>query len=61
MIEAASTPETMVNFYRSTLHYNPEDIHLHAHRRENFKSYTQKLRASPLSAWNEVQLTTSNV
>jgi hypothetical protein len=25
----ASTSETLVNFYRTTRHYNPEDSHLH--------------------------------
>jgi hypothetical protein len=36
-MEAASTSETSVNFYQSTLHYNPEDSHLHTRRRENLK------------------------
>jgi hypothetical protein len=27
-MEAARTSETLVNFYRSTRHYNPEDSHL---------------------------------
>jgi hypothetical protein len=30
MMEAASTSETLVNFYQTTWHYNPEDSHLHA-------------------------------
>jgi hypothetical protein len=38
MMEAASTSETSVNFYRTTRHYNPEDSHLHTRRRENLKS-----------------------
>jgi hypothetical protein len=29
MMEAASTSETLVNFYQSIQHYNPEDSHLH--------------------------------
>jgi hypothetical protein len=29
----------LVNSYQSTWHYNPEDSHLHSHRRENLKSY----------------------
>jgi hypothetical protein len=37
--EAARTSETLVNFYQTTWHYNPEDSHLHTHRRENLKSY----------------------
>jgi hypothetical protein len=39
MMEAASTSETMVNFYQTTLRYNPEDSHLRTHRREKIKSY----------------------
>jgi hypothetical protein len=31
--------ETLVNLYQTTRHYNPEDSHLHTHRRENLKSY----------------------
>jgi hypothetical protein len=37
MMEAASTSETSVNFYRTTRRYNPEDSHLHTRRRENLK------------------------
>jgi hypothetical protein len=28
MMEAARTSETLVNFYQTTLHYNPEDNYL---------------------------------
>jgi hypothetical protein len=28
MMEAASTSETLVNFYQTTLRHNPEDSHL---------------------------------
>jgi hypothetical protein len=28
-MEAAGTSETLVNFYQTTQHYNPEDSHLH--------------------------------
>jgi hypothetical protein len=38
MMEAATTSETSVNFYQTTRPYNPEDSHLHTHRRENLKS-----------------------
>jgi hypothetical protein len=31
MMEAASTYETLVNFYQTTRRYNPEDSHLHTH------------------------------
>jgi hypothetical protein len=39
MMEAASTSETLVNFYQTTWRYNPEDSHLRTHHRENLKSY----------------------
>jgi hypothetical protein len=39
MMEAVQTSETSVNFYRTARRYNPEDHHLHTHRRENLKSY----------------------
>jgi hypothetical protein len=39
MMEAVQTSETLVNSYQSTQLYNPEDSHLHSHRRENLKSY----------------------
>jgi hypothetical protein len=38
-MEAARISETLVNFYQTTRRYNPEDSYLHAHRRENLKSY----------------------
>jgi hypothetical protein len=38
-LEAASTPETSVNFYQTTRSYNPEDINLHNRHRENLKSH----------------------
>jgi hypothetical protein len=40
MMEAAKTSETLVNFYQTTRHYNPEDSHIRTHRRENLKSYS---------------------
>jgi hypothetical protein len=42
MMEAARTSETLVNFYQTTRRYNPEDSHLHTHRRENLKSYVKR-------------------
>jgi hypothetical protein len=30
MMEAASTSETLANFYQITWHNNPEDSHLHS-------------------------------
>jgi hypothetical protein len=39
LIEAASTSETLVNFYQTTRRYNPEDIYLCTYRCENLKSY----------------------
>jgi hypothetical protein len=38
-MEAARTPETLVNFYQIKRRYNPEDSHLRTHRRENLKSF----------------------
>jgi hypothetical protein len=35
MMEAASTSVTSVNFYQTIRRNNPEDSHLHTHRREN--------------------------
>jgi hypothetical protein len=40
MMEAACTPETLVNFYQTTQRYVPEDSRLHTRRRENLKSCT---------------------
>jgi hypothetical protein len=42
MMKVARTSETLVNFYRTTRRYNPEDSHLPTHRRENLKSYWLK-------------------
>jgi hypothetical protein len=39
-MEAVRTSETLVNLYQFTRRYNPEDGHLHTHRRENLKSYS---------------------
>jgi hypothetical protein len=33
MMEATNTSETSVNLYQTTRRNNPEDIHLHTHRR----------------------------
>jgi hypothetical protein len=38
MTEAASTSETLVNFYQTTRRNNPEENNLHTRRRENLKS-----------------------
>jgi hypothetical protein len=35
----ASIIRAMLNPYQSTLRYNPEDSHLHAHRHNNLMSY----------------------
>jgi hypothetical protein len=37
-MEAASTSETSVSFYKTTLRNNPEDSHLHTSCHENLKS-----------------------
>jgi hypothetical protein len=41
--EAVQTSETLVNLYQSARRYNPENGHLHTHRRENLKSYTSMI------------------
>jgi hypothetical protein len=38
-MEAASTSETLVNFYQITRRNNLKDSHLHKQHRENLKSY----------------------
>jgi hypothetical protein len=40
MMEAASTSETLVNFYQATQRNKPEDSHLHTRRREILKFHT---------------------
>jgi hypothetical protein len=40
MMEAARTSETLVNFYQTTRHYNPEDSHLP--RSTKFTDHTRK-------------------
>jgi hypothetical protein len=40
MMEAASTSETLVNFYQTAQRKIPEEGHLHTRRRENLKSHT---------------------
>jgi hypothetical protein len=40
MMEAASTFETSVNFYQTSLRNHPEDSHLHTLRRGNLKSHS---------------------
>jgi hypothetical protein len=39
MMKAASTSETLVNFYQTTRRNNPDDNHLHTRRRGNLKSH----------------------
>jgi predicted transcriptional regulator len=48
MMEAASTSDTSVNFYQTIRRYNPEDSHLHTHRRESPKYYLLKQMSSKL-------------
>jgi hypothetical protein len=35
MMDASRTSETMVNFYQTTWHYNPEESHLKKHFNSN--------------------------
>jgi hypothetical protein len=43
MMVAARSSETLVNFYRTTRRYNPEDSHLRTNHRENLKSYYSRM------------------
>jgi hypothetical protein len=45
MMEAESTFETSVNFYRTTRSNIPEDSHLCSRRRENLKSHLLKFNS----------------
>jgi hypothetical protein len=45
LMDAARTFETLVNFWQTTQHYNPEDSHLHTHCRENLKSCLKYIEA----------------
>jgi hypothetical protein len=47
MMEAASTSETLVNFYQTTWRNIPEDSHLHTRRRENLKSQNRETLLYP--------------
>jgi hypothetical protein len=49
-MEAARTSETLVQLYQTTRCYNPEDSHLHTHRRENLKSY-QVMMCLRINLW----------
>jgi hypothetical protein len=45
MMEAESTSETSVNFYQTTRRNNPEDSHLHTHRREKNLKYHNDVKS----------------
>jgi hypothetical protein len=51
IMEAARTSETLVNFYQTTQHYNPEDSHLRfiCSFREQMKDFHDWLRQRPSS------------
>jgi hypothetical protein len=49
VMEAVSTSKTLVDLYQTVQHYNPEDSHLHTHRREDLKSQCCLVRNSELS------------
>jgi hypothetical protein len=40
-MEAVSSSETSVNFYRASWRNSPEDSHIHLRRRENLKSHVR--------------------
>jgi hypothetical protein len=54
MMEAARTSETLVQLYQTTLCYNPEDSHLHTHRRQNLKSYLGKFMSLNIKSTKDV-------
>jgi hypothetical protein len=56
-MEAARSPETLVNFYQTKRRYSPEDSHLRTHRREDLKSYSQKTAIFILVDVRSVNLT----
>jgi hypothetical protein len=58
MMEAARTSETSVNFYQTTLRYNPEDSHLRTYRRENLKSYSPSMNVLHLGLENKFETRT---
>jgi hypothetical protein len=51
MMEAARISETLGNFYQTTRLYNPEEIHLRTHRRENLKSYYVFKKVTSVYLW----------
>jgi hypothetical protein len=54
MMEAARTPETLVNFYQTIWRYNPEDSHLH------FIHSVQIIYKKPDTVKNVVQMSPTN-
>jgi stress response protein YsnF len=56
MVEAVQTSETSVNLYQSAWHCNPEDSHLHTHRRENLKSNKAKKQLIRVSVFKECMM-----
>jgi hypothetical protein len=60
MMDVAITSETLVNFYRTTRRYNPEDSHLRTHRREDLESYLYKgVLQYGASFWKLISLSSS--
>jgi hypothetical protein len=56
-MEAASTSETSVKFYQTTRRNNPEDSHLHTHRRDSLKSHIYNLLVFYLTTLSVAQIT----
>jgi hypothetical protein len=54
IMEAASTPETSINFYHTSQPNQPEDSHLHTRRRENLNFMARSLLS--LAMWYRSKL-----
>jgi hypothetical protein len=60
-MEAASTSETLVNFYQTTRRNVPEDSHLHIRRHENLKSHLRLLFETFFAPINSLRVACAQV
>jgi hypothetical protein len=63
MMEAASTSETLVNFYQTTRRYNPEDSHLQIaiYCRNTYEFKLLKYVIKQHKVWGTINLCNSKV